>query len=153
RRAGAVLCISLPAQKLNWTLNAGSLIIAAAFASMLRSPLESPLEVNMRVAQRSVALAGGVILVTLAVAAGEVAPAFQLRIVRVGDTYQGLRFHSTTGEAWQIGGEQWRKVPEMDAPPAGEYDITVIPTDSGFIAVRFERVAGATWLLRNKQWV
>jgi hypothetical protein len=80
------------------------------------------------------------------------AKAFEMRLLRIGDTYQGLRFNTATGESWQINLEKWEKVPETEAPAVGEYQITLIAGENGFLALRLERTTGATWLLKERKW-
>jgi hypothetical protein len=83
-----------------------------------------------------------------------VAPApkvYELRIVAVGDSYQGIRFKPSNGEAWQILNGQWEKLEETAVPPAGDYDVIIIPADS-LLALRIDRTTGATWLLTKGKW-
>ena len=79
------------------------------------------------------------------------AKGYELRIVVVGDTYKGVRFKPATGESWQLTGGRWVKLDEEAAPPAGDYDVTVIPATS-LLALRLDRATGATWLLRDGKW-
>src|SRR5262245_41813869 len=73
------------------------------------------------------------------------AKGYELRIVAVGDSYHGIRFKPTTGESWNMLGGRWEKLDEAAAPPAGDYDITVIQAET-LLAVRIDRATGATWL-------
>ena len=77
---------------------------------------------------------------------------FELRTIRVGKTFQGVRFKISTGESWVIDGDDYAKIPDA-ALPAGEYDVTLITDDSNWMAFRIDRVTGTTWLLRNNKWV
>ena len=74
------------------------------------------------------------------------AKGYELRIVTHGDTYNGIRFKPTTGESWKILNGRWEKLDEAAAPPAGDYDITLIPAEV-LLAVRIDRATGTTWLL------
>jgi hypothetical protein len=79
------------------------------------------------------------------------AKGYELRVVTFGDAYHGIRFKPATGESWRILNGLWEKLDEAAAPPAGEYDITLIPAAS-LLAVRIDRATGATWLLRKGKW-
>jgi hypothetical protein len=81
---------------------------------------------------------------------------FELRIVRIGNTYQGFRFRTDTGESWQIAGGAWQKVVEADPVPLGRYDILLLTAQGGqegFLAMRVDHVSGHTWFLQARQWV
>jgi hypothetical protein len=90
------------------------------------------------------------------VAVGQEAPVaskpYAMRLVRVGDSYQGVRFKPATGQTWQIVAGRWDPIAEDEVAPAGDYDVTLIATDKDFTAVRLERVTGATWLLQARKW-
>src|SRR5690349_8365464 len=94
-------------------------------------------------------------LAGVAMAADEkpAAPAkgFELRVVTVGDSYHGIRFKPATGEAWRMLNGVWEKLEEAAAPPAGDYDVTIIPAEA-LIAVRVDRSTVATWLLQRGKW-
>ncbi|MCI0705814.1 MAG: hypothetical protein L0241_32535 [Planctomycetia bacterium] len=79
------------------------------------------------------------------------AKGYELRVVAIGDTYHGIRFKPTTGESWSMLNGQWEKLEEAAAPPAGDYDITIIPAEA-LLAVRVDRVTGTTWLLGKGKW-
>ena len=79
------------------------------------------------------------------------AKGYELRVVAVGDIYHGIRFKPTTGESWKILAGKWEKLDEAAAPPAGDYEIIIIPAES-LLAVRFDKTSGATWLLQNGKW-
>jgi hypothetical protein len=76
---------------------------------------------------------------------------YELRVVAVGDTYHGIRFKPTTGESWRMLNGVWEKLEEAAAPPAGDYDITIIPAEV-LLAVRVDRATGSTWLLQKGKW-
>ena len=76
---------------------------------------------------------------------------YELRVVAHGDTYNGIRFKPATGESWKILNGRWEKLEEAAAPPAGDYDITVIPAEI-LLAVRIDRATGACWLLTKGKW-
>jgi hypothetical protein len=88
-------------------------------------------------------------------AAGAKGQNFDLRLVRVGDTFQGIRFKPATGESWLIAGTKWVAIDETDKDkvPAGDYDIKMVSTDQDFTAFRFDRGTGATWQLKARKWV
>lgn len=77
---------------------------------------------------------------------------FEVRLVRIGETYQGIRFKPATGEAWQIRGDKWDKLAEGEAPLAGDYDVILILADEKLLSLRVERATGATWLLGAGKW-
>ncbi|WP_439629095.1 hypothetical protein [Gemmata sp.] len=79
------------------------------------------------------------------------AKAFELRSVGVGDTYKCVRFRPGTGEAWQLSDGRWEKLEEAAAPPAGDYDVLLIPAGV-LLAVRVDRATGATWLVQGGKW-
>ncbi len=78
---------------------------------------------------------------------------FELRIIRVGNTFQGLRFKTTTGESWQLVVDKFEKVPETGPVPPGEYEIKLVTDDNDWTAFRIERKTGLTWQLKNRKWV
>ncbi len=77
---------------------------------------------------------------------------YELRVIRVGDSYQAIRFKANTGESWFIDDEKFVKIPETGDVPAGDFDIKLITDDKDYIALRIDRTSGATWLLRNRKW-
>jgi hypothetical protein len=80
-------------------------------------------------------------------------PKYDLRIVRVGDTYQGFRFRPDTGESWQIVTLSWRKVAEADPLPAGKYDILLNVEGDNLLPIRVDHKTGHAWFLQARQWV
>jgi hypothetical protein len=76
---------------------------------------------------------------------------YELRIVAVGDTYNGIRFKPTTGESWKVLNGRWEKLEEAAAPPAGDYDVVLIPAEV-LLAVRIDRATGSCWLLTKGKW-
>ncbi|MCI0461030.1 MAG: hypothetical protein L0Z62_29125 [Gemmataceae bacterium] len=78
---------------------------------------------------------------------------YELKIVRVGNTFQGLRYKVRTGESWMLSGDRYEKVPETTPVPAGDYEVTLITDDTNWMAFRIDRVSGATWQLRGNRWV
>ncbi len=76
---------------------------------------------------------------------------YALRIVAVGDVYKGVRFKPATGEAWELLAGRWEKLAEADPPPAGDYEVFVVPVDP-LLALRLDRKSGATWLGRGGKW-
>src|SRR5262245_47961221 len=77
---------------------------------------------------------------------------YELRLIRVGNTFQSVRCKVSTGESWVMAGNQYEKVPETGPVPLGDYDITLIADDNNWMAFRIDRLTGATWQLRNNQW-
>jgi hypothetical protein len=77
---------------------------------------------------------------------------YELRIIRVGNTFQGVRFKSTTGESWVMIADKYEKVPDDDLP-AGDYDVTLVTDDTNWMAFRIDRRTGATWQLRDGKWM
>jgi len=78
---------------------------------------------------------------------------YELRIIRVGNTFQGVRFKVSSGESWVMEGDKYEKIPEAAPVPAGEYDITLVTDDTNWMAFRIDRLSGATWQLRNNKWM
>ncbi len=80
---------------------------------------------------------------------------FKLQMVKIGNTYQGLKHKLATGETWQIFDDAWVKVVEPAPCPAGDYQITLIPSEMGFNAIRIERQTGATALMSSvkQKWL
>lgn len=79
-------------------------------------------------------------------------PEHELRLLRVGKTFQGLRFNVRTGETWVIIADHYEKVPEPAPLAPGEYDITLVTDDTNSMGFRIDRVTGMTWMLRNRMW-
>lgn len=77
----------------------------------------------------------------------------ELRVIRVGKTFQGLRFKVSTGESWQLVVDKYEKIAETGPIPPGDYDITLVTDDSDWTAFRMERNSGFTWQLKNRKWV
>ncbi|HXG08725.1 MAG TPA: hypothetical protein VNK04_02960 [Gemmataceae bacterium] len=78
---------------------------------------------------------------------------FDIRLVRVGINYQGIRFKPATGETWQIGDGRWERLGETGPVPPGDYDIILVANDEDFSALRFDYRSGTAWQLRNRKWV
>jgi hypothetical protein len=78
---------------------------------------------------------------------------YELRIIRVGNTFQGIRFNVRTGESWTLSGDRFEKLPETTPVPAGEYEVTLITDDTNWMAFRIDRRTGATWQMRGNRWV
>jgi hypothetical protein len=77
---------------------------------------------------------------------------YELRLIRVGNTFQGIRFKSTTGETWRMDGDRFEKIPESGPIPAGDYEVTLVTDDTNWMAFRIDRVSGATWQMRGNKW-
>jgi hypothetical protein len=80
------------------------------------------------------------------------AKGYELRVANVGDVYQSVRFKPATGESWHLRNGRWEKLEEGAAPPAGDYDIVLVPAES-LVALRLDRSTGATWLAQGGKWV
>jgi hypothetical protein len=78
---------------------------------------------------------------------------YELRLIRVGNTFQSIRFKTETGESWIIVVNKYEKLPENGPVPPGDYDVTLITDGVIFMAFRIDRRTGATWQLKNRQWV
>jgi len=78
---------------------------------------------------------------------------FELRIVRLRDTYQGFRFRPDTGESWQISKEGWIKMAEADPVPVAKYDLLLVTTEENLTVFRVDRASGHTWQLQARLWV
>jgi hypothetical protein len=79
------------------------------------------------------------------------AKGYALRVANVGDTYHGIRFKPATGESWKLLNGRWEKLEEVAPPPAGEYDVHLVPAES-LVALRLDRASGATWLVQGGKW-
>jgi hypothetical protein len=77
---------------------------------------------------------------------------YDLKVIRVGKTFQAMRLKVSTGESWIMDGEKYVKVPEAGAIPAGDYEITLVTDDTDWMAFRIDRQSGATWQLRGGKW-
>jgi hypothetical protein len=75
-----------------------------------------------------------------------------LRVANVGEVYRGIRFKPATGESWQLLGGRWEMLEEVAPPPAGDYDVVLLPAES-LLALRLDRTTGATWLVQGGKWV
>ncbi len=78
---------------------------------------------------------------------------YELRIIRVGPTFQAVRFKVNTGESWRMAGDHYEKLPETGPVPAGDYEVTLVTDDTNWMAFRIDRLTGATWQLRNNKWL
>jgi hypothetical protein len=78
---------------------------------------------------------------------------YELRIIGVGNMFQGIRFKVSTGQSWQLAGDKYEKVAETGPVPPGDFDVTLITDDTNWMGFRIDRRTGATWLLRDKRWV
>jgi len=78
---------------------------------------------------------------------------YELRIIRVGKTFQGVRFKVSTGQSWTLAGDKFEKVAESGPVPPGDYDIQLITDDMNWMGFRIDRRTGATWALRDQRWV
>ena len=102
-------------------------------------------------------LVGGAFLAQPSLGQGEKPPAskaFEVRIIRVGESYQAIRFKVKTGESWTADGGKWLKIADAGPIPAGDYEVLLVATDKDFSAMRYDRVSGTSWLLRGgDKWV
>src|ERR1043166_4228435 len=79
---------------------------------------------------------------------------FEVRIVKVGDSYQAIRIRIRTGETWTAEGTKWLKIADAGPIPAGDYDVLLVATEKDYSAIRYDRVSGSSWLLRGgDKWV
>ena len=78
---------------------------------------------------------------------------YELRVIQVVDTVQGIRFKPTTGKAWYIAVDKWVLIPETGEVPAGDFDVIMAPLERDFTAFRFDRLTGVTWQLKDRKWV
>ncbi len=76
---------------------------------------------------------------------------YELRVVTHDNKYHGIRFKPANGESWKVLNGRWEKLEEVAAPPAGDYDITIIPAGV-LLAVRIDRATGSCWLLTKGKW-
>jgi hypothetical protein len=78
---------------------------------------------------------------------------YELRVIRVGNTFQGLRFKVTTGESWQLVVDKYEKNTETGPVAPGDFDIKLVTDDNDWTAFRIDRKTGLTWQLKNRKWV
>ena len=78
---------------------------------------------------------------------------FELRVIRVGNTFQSMRFNAVTGESWIMSVDKYEKVPEPARIPAGEYEVTLITDGTNWMAFRIDKLSGSTWQLRGNRWI
>jgi hypothetical protein len=78
---------------------------------------------------------------------------YELRVIRVGNTFQGLRFKTQSGESWQLVVDKYEKIPETGPVAAGDFEITLVTDDNDWTAFRIDRKSGVTWQLKNRKWV
>jgi hypothetical protein len=78
---------------------------------------------------------------------------FELKIIRVQNTFQAIRLKNSTGETWLISKDHFERIPEAGVLPAGAYDVQLITDDANWMAFRIERITGATWQLRGNRWI
>src|SRR5437764_2468389 len=76
-------------------------------------------------------------------------PTYELRMARVGNTFQGIRFKPASGASWIVVGNKWEPIEESGPVPGGDYDVTIVGTEEAFTAFRFDRKTGATWMLKE----
>lgn len=77
---------------------------------------------------------------------------YELRVIRVANSFQAVRFKNSTGESWVMVADRYDKIPETGNVPAGDYDISLITDDTNWMAFRIDRLSGATWQLRDNKW-
>jgi hypothetical protein len=77
---------------------------------------------------------------------------YELRLIRVGNTFHAIRFKVATGESWVMNGDKYDKVPETGPVPPGNYDIRLITDDKNWMAFRIDRRSGLTWQMQGDKW-
>jgi hypothetical protein len=78
---------------------------------------------------------------------------FELRLIRVGIMFHGLRFNSDTGAAWILSADRFEKIEEAAPLPLGSYEVTLAADDHDWTALRIDRLTGNTWHLKNRRWL
>ena len=78
---------------------------------------------------------------------------FELRIIRLGNSFQAIRFNVSTGESWVMAGEKYDKIPETGPVPVGNYEVIMVADDANWMAFRIDRQSGTTWQLRGNKWL
>lgn len=111
----------------------------------------------MRAYMTALLVGGFFTLFGLPAARGDDAPAvpakgYELRVAVTGNAYTSIRFKPATGESWHLLNARWQKLEEAVPPPAGDYDVLLIPAQA-LQALRLDRATGATWLVRDTRWV
>jgi hypothetical protein len=91
-------------------------------------------------------------------AAADPAPAakkgdYEFRLIRVGNTFQGVRFKVATGESWYIDRDKYVAIAEAGPVATGDFDITLVTDDTNWMAFRIDRLSGATWQMRGNKWI
>src|SRR5262249_39083261 len=69
-------------------------------------------------------------------APAKAAKVYELRMIRVGDMYEAIRFKVATGESWLAEGGKWEKIPETGDVAAGDFEVTMVATEKDFVAMR-----------------
>ena len=80
------------------------------------------------------------------------APPYTFHILQFGNTYQGFRLKSATGETWQLTAGKWVAVPEAGSLTGGKYEMLLVPTNKNLAAFRFESTSGAIWMMQQRRW-
>ncbi len=78
---------------------------------------------------------------------------FRVKLKLMGDNQMiAVRFKPATGETWMLQTGNWRRVLEVAAPPAGDYDVKLAVGINAWQAIRYDAKSGASWLLSSMQW-
>ena len=64
---------------------------------------------------------------------------YELRIIRVGTTFQGLRFKTATGDSWQLVVAHYENIPETGPLAPGDSETTLVTDDNDWTAFRIDR--------------
>lgn len=89
-----------------------------------------------------------------ALAAAPGAPNFALRVLPMkSGNAEFIKFSPGKGEAWQLRENEWNRIGEAGAVPAGDYDIVMAEAaNNAYYAFRLDRTTGRTWFLQENRW-
>jgi hypothetical protein len=79
---------------------------------------------------------------------------FVVRVVKISgsNNFGVVRLNTKTGETSVVANQKWLKHEDATPIPEGDYDISILVTDSDAMTVRIDRATGSTWILRSKTW-
>ena len=67
-------------------------------------------------------------------------------------TWEAIKYHRQTGEAWTAWNGAWIKIIEEEDPPEGSYTIKMTALSNNWAALRFDVRTGRTWQCLRGTW-